>query len=646
MSEKQYNMLNDKDIREQTDIINEKLRGIKIPEAIPANELILRARASKRKRNKSIILTGVVAAAIMIISTVGIIYLSKNHSVEHSAYTTTGNSGLVTASSEQNLYKYINSLKKNISYLLEDSENEYGGNGQMNDLTDGSAGIGLPESGNTGDGDFTTTNLRDEKVDEADIVKNDGQYIYTARNNNVIITKADNGNLTIVSTITLDSESTKVTGMFLEGDKLIIIRSSNSQQYTYINTYDITDKSNPKQLGDVSQQGSCYESRYIDGYVYIITKWYIEDISDGECIPKIDEQKMEVSDIYLGSAKCAKVYTIVTSIAIDNSDTVYSKKAVLGGGNVIYQSENNMYIVSTDYQSYYYGAVDDDENSVIDMIDNIKNGNEQNSFSTICRLSIDDGEINGGAQTKLIGYLDDSTGIDEYNGYLRIFTTDSTNILYILDMDLKQVGVIEDIAKGETVKSSSFQGDTAYVVTFLQTDPVFTIDLSDVKNPKVTGQLKIPGYSSYLFNWSDNRLLGMGQDANNRTQLSMFDTTDTSNLNRKYQISYKNSWATDIEYRTVFVEPENGLIGIATYIDAESLDENDIEEYEIYLIYRYDDATGFKLITSTYTKNSEYGYMNMRGLRIGQYFYVADTAGRITSYSISEDFKLIEQLDF
>ena len=319
---------------------------------------------------------------------------------------------------------------------------------------------------------------------------------------------------------------------------------------------------------------------------------------------------------------------------------------MLGGGNVIYQSENNMYIVSTEYQSYYYGAVDGDENSVIDMIDNIKNGNEQNSFSTICRLSIDDGEINGGAQTKLIGYLDDSTGIDEYNGYLRIFTTDSTNILYILDMDLKQVGVIEDIAKGETVKSSSFQGDTAYVVTFLQTDPVFTIDLSDVKNPKVTGQLKIPGYSSYLFNWSDNRLLGMGQDANNRTQLSMFDTTDTSNLNRKYQISYKNSWATDIEYRTVFVEPENGLIGIATYIDAESLDENDIEEYEIYLIYRYDDATGFKLITSTYTKNSEYGYMNMRGLRIGQYFYVADTAGRITSYSISEDFKLIEQLDF
>ena len=88
--------------------------------------------------------------------------------------------------------------------------------------------------------------------------------------------------------------------MFLEGNKLIIIRSSNSQQYTYINTYDITDKSNPKQLGDVSQQGLCYESRYIDGYVYIITKWYIEDISDGECIPKIDNQKMEVSDIYLG----------------------------------------------------------------------------------------------------------------------------------------------------------------------------------------------------------------------------------------------------------------------------------------------------------------------------------------------------------
>lgn len=113
--------------------------------------------------------------------------------------------------------------------------------------------------------------------------------------------------------------------------------------------------------------------------------------------------------------------------------------------------------------------------------------------------------------------------MDENNGYFRIATTvgsvtgtgdnKSRNNMYVLDMELKQVGEIEDIAPGEKIYSVRYMGNRAYMVTFRKVDPLFVIDLSKPEEPTILGKLKIPGYSDYLHPYDENHIIGFGKDA-------------------------------------------------------------------------------------------------------------------------------------
>jgi inhibitor of cysteine peptidase len=127
--------------------------------------------------------------------------------------------------------------------------------------------------------------------------------------------------------------------------------------------------------------------------------------------------------------------------------------------------------------------------------------------------------------------------MDEFNDYLRIATTSGNwgeslvNQVYVLDSNLETVGLLKDIAKGERIKSVRFTGNTAYVVTFIQTDPLFVIDLTDVKVPKILGELKIPGYSAYLHPVGEGLVMGVGLDGtetgiNGGMKVSLFDVSD------------------------------------------------------------------------------------------------------------------------
>ena len=135
------------------------------------------------------------------------------------------------------------------------------------------------------------------------------------------------------------------------------------------------------------------------------------------------------------------------------------------------------------------------------------------------------------------GYVLNQYSMDEYNGYFRIATTISTgswvnrdqhNNLYVLNMKLETVGKIENLAQGERIYSARFTGDKAYLVTFKQTDPFFVLDLKDPTAPTVAGELKIPGYSSYLHPYDENHIIGIGKE-NNTVKLSLFDVSDMSN---------------------------------------------------------------------------------------------------------------------
>ncbi|WP_245666419.1 beta-propeller domain-containing protein [Micromonospora sediminicola] len=158
------------------------------------------------------------------------------------------------------------------------------------------------------------------------------------------------------------------------------------------------------------------------------------------------------------------------------------------------------------------------------------------------------------------GFLINQYALSEWNGHLRVATTTgdvwggggrSESGVYVLRADgpaLTRVGQVTGLGRGERIHSVRFLGDTGYVVTFRQVDPLYTVDLRDPAAPRVTGELKITGYSSYLHPAGDGRLLGVGQEASARgqvqgTQVSLFDVADPTHTSRIAQHHVAGGWS-------------------------------------------------------------------------------------------------------
>jgi uncharacterized secreted protein with C-terminal beta-propeller domain len=155
------------------------------------------------------------------------------------------------------------------------------------------------------------------------------------------------------------------------------------------------------------------------------------------------------------------------------------------------------------------------------------------------------------ATGEVTGHVLNQFSMDENGDYFRIATTksrvwsryeeeriDPYSNLFVLDMDLKQIGELKNLAPGERIYSVRFMQGRAYLVTFLQTDPLFVIDLEDPKNPKVLGELKIPGFSNYLHPFDEDHLIGLGKDTDltewggvrtKGVKLSLFNVADVAN---------------------------------------------------------------------------------------------------------------------
>ncbi len=134
--------------------------------------------------------------------------------------------------------------------------------------------------------------------------------------------------------------------------------------------------------------------------------------------------------------------------------------------------------------------------------------------------------------------------LDEYQGNLRVATTvgnsrwwfgfggnraqETANDVYVLGQNLNALGVITDLGLDEKIYSARFIEDKGYLVTFRQIDPFYILDLGNPRSPKKAGELKIPGYSSYLHPIAKNMILGVGEE-NSRVKVSLFDVADADN---------------------------------------------------------------------------------------------------------------------
>ena len=486
----------------------------------------------------------------------------------------------------------------------------------------------LKEKG--GSDDYSTTNVQVAGVDEGDIVKTDGEYIYAVSGNDVVIAKAypaDNSEIT--ARIKIDS--TSVSGIYLNGNKLAVygqnydvykmkdyenmLPERRNEQFTFFKVYDISDKSNPKEERSVDFEGGYTNSRMIGNYIYFVTSSYshCSYYDDGESpIPIIFENGKIISG---GEGSTGRAfpnvyyfdipyysYNFMTVSAVDISD---SGKKINNEIYLLDSSQNNMFVSKDNIYITFVKRISEKE-LMIDIVKEVilpklseKNRkrikeiqkaenyilspqekimkigmiieahneslteDEQEQLreeleekakqkyediskelekTIIHKIGIDDGALKYKTAGEVPGVVLNQFSMDEDNGYFRIATTKNRNWssfggletqesysnLYVLDKKMRVVGKIEKLAEGEKIYSVRFMQNRAYLVTFKQVDPLFVIDLSSPTNPKVLGELKIPGYSSYLHPYDETTLIGFGKDSGNwnaKLKLSLFDVS-------------------------------------------------------------------------------------------------------------------------
>jgi inhibitor of cysteine peptidase len=401
---------------------------------------------------------------------------------------------------------------------------------------------------------YSTTNIQVAGVDEADIVKTDGTYIYTissassgvfytryydnVMNNTIYIIKADPQDPRVVSEITLGND-TVPAGLFLsqDGNRLVVLASRyqvytydssrsdvamlmpyQSDVYTFINVYDVSDKAAPVLARNFTISGSYFNSRMIGNYVYAVISQPANVYNEAVALPKVYEETsvsdVEPSRIYYADVVEPTYFTFTTFIGLnilDDAQQPTNMTIMMGGTSTMYVSTGNMYVT---YPTWSDGQ-----------------------YTSIYRVRIDGNSLAFEAKGNVPGYVLNQYSMDEYNGHFRVATTwqktTQMNNVYVLNLNLSLVGKLENLAEDERIYSARFMGDKAYLVTFRQIDPFFVIDLGDPTEPKVAGELKIPGYSSYLHPFDENHVIGLGKE-NNTVKLSLFDV---SNVNAPTEIA-------------------------------------------------------------------------------------------------------------
>ncbi|MCL2493663.1 MAG: beta-propeller domain-containing protein, partial [Clostridiales bacterium] len=457
---------------------------------------------------------------------------------------------------------------------------------------------GTEDSGPSGD--YSDTNVQVAGVQEADVIKTDGMYIYAINSENLVIVSANNGNPELVAKIPQVLDQGQVYfEMYVTGDRLIAIRQGyNPQTYaqiqkdqnqggsadagraaagivypgsaykvdTSVDIFDISDKASPKKLHTLSQSGSYRDSRMIDGMLYLISEYTDIDAASaqkddpGTYVPLYSQDGAQLTaqpdDIVLRPNVTWPAYTNISGIDAVGKGGFVSKKSLFGSTDIVYANQGSLYLASG---SYHDNLARHDETY---------NYYKSTTDTMLARLTLSGGKVDIAATAEIPGTLNGQFSLDEKDGVLRAVTTETendwadfitppqtydektwanfpagttktTNALYTYDGQLKKIGGVSGLAEGEQVYSCRFIGDACYFVTFRQTDPLFSVDVSDPKAPKVLGTLKIPGFSQYLHPYTANLLLGLGNDANSDTgavgnlKLSMFDITNPADVTEK-----------------------------------------------------------------------------------------------------------------
>ena len=446
---------------------------------------------------------------------------------------------------------------------------------------------------------FSTTNVQEAGVDEPDLVKTDGRRILALAQGVLHYIDAASGAPELVSSLDLRSEGGDWEEwnhqMFLSGDSALLTASSYADrgEVTLVHQIDLSDPSAMQKVRTLSAEGRFVSARLAGGRANLVLAYdpgvrfeFLYPSSDSESARARAEQvnRLVIQESTLedwmpfytstGGASplsegmlvdCSKAYaprefsgfSLLTVMAVDPDGIEPGAVAtVVSGGDTVYASQDNLYVATQRWIDW--GVFEDDEQAREEA---------DAAVTHIHRFAVGGpGGPEYTASGAVSGYLLNQFAMSEHDGYLRVASTnappwgwwneDTESRVDVLEQEgreLRIAGSAGGLGPGERIFAVRFIGEVGYVVTFRQTDPLYTIDLSDPADPKVMGELKILGYSAYLHPIGDGLLIGVGQDADEQgvisgTKVSIFDVSDLTDPVRIHQYTLAESSSSEVEF--------------------------------------------------------------------------------------------------
>ena len=522
--------------------------------------------------------------------------------------------------------------------------------------------------------DYSKTNIQVENVDEADIIKTDGDYIYSISENSVVITDVKNpSNIKVISKI-YDSIP---SDLIIYKDKLVIIGTNETISYgknnTIVSIYDTSDKENPKKVKSFELYEPYHTSRCIYGKLYVFSSGYLREANNKVVRNYIEDgsvKKLKLKDIKYLKDTPTNIQTLIGEVDLNNLDKKLDLSSYLIDISNAYVSENNIYLTDYKYDNDDYKLKDlFGWKGIIGLFESFDYSYDKETI--IYKFKIDKNKgVLYDTKKEVEGSIVNQYSLDEKDGNLRIaLDGEEGTRVAILDKHLKLLGETESVAKNEKMYSSRFIGDKAYLVTYKNTDPLFVIDLSNPKNPTVVGELKIPGYSTYLHPYDENHLIGIGMDTEEKInrdssgkvisnwavitgmKMSLFDVSDINNPKQLAKTTIGDSRTVSAiltNPKALLFSKEKELLAIPVNNYAEDFSVEDNEEVddtinnftsynkdyisEGYFVYKINLDEGFNLkgIINHDKSTSYYYYYNNSRLLRG--LYIDDDL-----FTVSED---------
>lgn len=388
---------------------------------------------------------------------------------------------------------------------------------------------------------YTTSNDQVQGVDELDIEKTDGTYIYVAGQQTVSVVKAYPVNESgLVSTISMPDNS--VVGMTLGQGTLAVLGQSLVNGSVDLRLYDVAVPSAPVLMNSIGIAGNYVGARMAGGYFYLVLQQPCYQ-SNGQgnftvAYPTVREQGVSQvispdQTYYSPNQSEVTLYTMVVTMSM-STGAEGAIALLTGPSSTIYVSPSNIYVV---YSNFHVSYSDGIAGNIYAGGNAIQEGASQNS--TIFRVAYAGANVTAEATGTVPGNILSQYSMNEYEGYFQV-ATDRAGVddVYVLNSTLGQVGALHDIAPGENIFAVRFEGDLGYVVTYEQVDPLFTISFANPADPTILAALHVTGFSDYLYPLGSDYLIGVGQSTVNSTQgdfsyydglkISLFNVT-TSN---------------------------------------------------------------------------------------------------------------------